>query len=113
MEEKEQITQQPALFNKEEYSFEEIYGGLKICVTPDHKFGTDAFLLSDFSQKRRNDTAIDLGTGCGIIPLRWFREMAAAPKISYWIFSPRRFGSLGKRWKPAGWGSGLFPWRRI
>lgn len=69
----------------EECSFEEIYGGLKICVTPDHKFGTDAFLLSDFAQVRRKDMAIDLGTGCGIIPLLWFREIEDAPQKAYGV----------------------------
>ncbi|WP_312643217.1 methyltransferase [Hydrogenoanaerobacterium sp.] len=55
------------------YTFEQLTAELSICVTPDHKFGTDAFLLSHFAQHRRKDVACDLGTGCGIIPLLWFR----------------------------------------
>lgn len=55
------------------YTFEQLTQELSICVTPDHKFGTDAFLLSHFAQHRRKDIACDLGTGCGIIPLLWFR----------------------------------------
>ncbi len=110
MEEKEQITQQLVLFNKEECSFEEIYGGLKICVTPDHKFGTDAFLLSDFSQIRRKDTAIDLGTGCGIIPLLWFREMADAPKIAYGVdIQPKAVWQFRQTVEACGLGQRLIP----
>ena len=66
-----------------EYTFEPLGERLKICVTPDHKFGTDAFLLSDFAAPRRRDTACDLGTGCGIIPALWFRREETSPKIAY------------------------------
>ncbi len=38
-----------------------------IYVSPEHKFGTDAFLLADFAQARQKDMVCDLGTGCGII----------------------------------------------
>ena len=61
------------------FSYETINGTLKICVSNEHKFGTDAFLLSDFAQVKRKDKCVDLGTGCGIIPLLWFREMEDAP----------------------------------
>ena len=66
-----------------EYTFEPLGERLKICVTPDHKFGTDAFLLSDFAAPRRRDIACDLGTGCGIIPALWFRREETSPKIAY------------------------------
>ncbi len=66
-----------------EYTFEPLGERLKICVTPDHKFGTDAFLLSDFAAPRRRDIACDLGTGCGIIPVLWFRREETSPKIAY------------------------------
>ena len=65
------------------FTFETINKTLHICVSPEHKFGTDAFLLSDFAGIRRKDMAIDLGTGCGIIPLLWFREMEDAPKEAW------------------------------
>ena len=52
-----------------EYTMEQLSDTLSICVTKDHRFGTDAFLLSDFAAPRRRDLACDLGTGCGIIPL--------------------------------------------
>lgn len=70
---------------EEDFSYELINGKLKICTSPEHKFGTDAFLLSDFAQVRRKDRCVDLGTGCGIIPLLWFREMEAAPQVAYGV----------------------------
>ena len=53
--------------------WESLGEGLEIAISPAHKFGTDAFLLADFSQPRRGETACDLGTGCGIIPMLWMR----------------------------------------
>lgn len=34
-----------------------------------YRFSIDAVLLADFAQPREADTVLDLGTGCGIIPL--------------------------------------------
>ena len=50
-------------------SFEKLQNGIEICVTKEHKFGTDAFLLADFAAPRHKDKVCDLGTGCGIIPI--------------------------------------------
>ncbi|MEM1486299.1 methyltransferase [Oscillospiraceae bacterium PP1C4] len=66
-----------------DYTFEPLSEQLKLCVTPEHKFGTDAFLLSDFAAPRRKDTACDLGTGCGIIPALWFRKEDTSPRLAY------------------------------
>lgn len=46
-------------------------GGVKIYVSEMHRYGTDALLLADFAAAVKFDTACDLGTGCGIIPLVW------------------------------------------
>ena len=46
-------------------------GGKVIYVSDSHTFGTDAVLLADFATARKRDNALDLGTGCGIIPLLW------------------------------------------
>lgn len=46
--------------------------GVFVYVSKHHTFGTDAILLADFANPK-NDTAVDLGTGCGIIPLLWLR----------------------------------------
>lgn len=47
---------------------------LRVCVSPIHKFGTDAFLLADFAGARRKDLCADLGTGCGIIPMILYKK---------------------------------------
>lgn len=46
-------------------------GGTPVYIDRLHRFGTDAMLLSDFCNTHRLWTACDLGSGCGIIPLRW------------------------------------------
>lgn len=51
------------------YRFEALSDTIRVCVSPEHRFGTDAFLLADFAAPRHKDTVCDLGTGCGIIPL--------------------------------------------
>lgn len=57
---------------KLEYNAEFLSGGTRVYVSKVHRFGTDAMLLSHFCNLRRNEDGCDLGTGCGIIPLRWF-----------------------------------------
>ncbi len=39
-----------------------------------HSFGTDAVLLANFANAKKNDRAIDIGTGCGIIPFLCLRD---------------------------------------
>lgn len=56
---------------------EHLGGGIRVIVSEEHTFGTDALLLADFSMPRRKDIACDFGTGCGIIPFFWLRESAA------------------------------------
>jgi len=53
---------------------ETLGNGIGVIVSEEHTFGTDAMLLAYFANARRNDTACDLGTGCGIIPLLWKRD---------------------------------------
>lgn len=48
---------------------EPIGGGILVYTSEEHRFGTDAFLLTAFSHYKQKDTAVELGTGCGIIPL--------------------------------------------
>lgn len=45
-------------------------------VSQHHTFGTDAVLLRHFSNPKKKDRLIDLGTGCGIIPLLMLRDGA-------------------------------------
>ena len=53
---------------------EPLGGGFFVYVSPRHTFGTDAVLLADFASARKKDTLVDLGTGCGIIPLLMLRD---------------------------------------
>ncbi len=64
-----------------EYKYEKLTDKIYVCASSDHRFGTDAFLLADFSQYRSKDKACDLGTGCGIIPLIMQKKMP--PKVTY------------------------------
>lgn len=57
-----------------EYNFERLSDNIKIAVSSDHTFGTDAVLLSDFAKIKYKDKALDMGTGCGIIPFLWLRD---------------------------------------
>ena len=66
-----------------DYSFEKLRNQVEICVSDEHKFGTDAFLLADFAAPRHKDKVCDLGTGCGIIPL--LMQISFEPKIIYGV----------------------------
>lgn len=57
--------------------------GIKIYVSDDHRFGTDAFLLADYAAVRPSHKVCDLCTGCGIIPLIMCRKNP--PKEIYGI----------------------------
>lgn len=48
---------------------ERLNDDIVVCVSEDHRFGSDAFLLCDFACPRSKDRVWDLGTGCGIIPM--------------------------------------------
>ena len=43
-----------------------------------YRFSVDALLLADFATIRKGDRVVDLGTGCGIIPLLLLRSRGAA-----------------------------------
>ena len=57
--------------------------GIKIYVSDDHRFGTDAFLLADYAGAYPSHKVCDLCTGCGIIPLIMCRKNP--PKEIYGI----------------------------
>ncbi len=61
------------------YTFERLSDDIKIAVTSAHTFGTDAVILAYFAKPKRRDTALDMGTGCGIIPLLWLRDKGQSP----------------------------------
>lgn len=66
-----------------EYSFESLRNEIEICVSEDHKFGTDAFLLADFAAPRHKDKVCDLGTGCGIVAV--LMHISFSPKMIYGV----------------------------
>lgn len=47
-----------------------------MAATKAHCLQTDAMLLADFAFPKRGERVADLGTGCGIMPLLWFRDSA-------------------------------------
>lgn len=64
-----------------EYKIEKLTEKIVVCASEEHRFGTDAFLLADFSRYRQKDKVCDLGTGCGIIPL--IMQKSRPPQIIY------------------------------
>ena len=62
------------------YTFEPLGKSLSVCVSAEHTFGTDAFLLSAFASVKAREAVCDLGTGCGIIPILWFRPGHTPPQ---------------------------------
>ena len=61
---------------------EELCGGTAVFVSTAHRFGTDAMLLSHFCRVHRAERAADLGSGCGIIPLRWHDAGHRGPALA-------------------------------
>ena len=61
---------------------EVLYGGTAVNVTATHRVNTDAMLLSHFCRIHRTDRACDLGSGCGIIPLRWHDAGHRGPALA-------------------------------
>lgn len=55
-------------------NLERLSDDIYIEVTKEHTFGTDALLLSYFAKPKIKDSALDMGTGCGIIPFLWLRK---------------------------------------
>ncbi|MBR1482837.1 MAG: methyltransferase [Ruminococcus sp.] len=57
-----------------ESRLEPLGGGMHVWVSDAHHFSTDTILLAHFSQPKGRKQCVDLGTGCGTIPLLWLRE---------------------------------------
>ena len=55
--------------------------GFYVNVTPHHTFGTDAVVLRHFANPKLRDKLVDLGTGCGIIPLLMLRDNAVKSAV--------------------------------
>lgn len=52
---------------------EPLGNGLEIYVTDSYHFSTDTILLADFSKLNGHKKCVELGTGCGTIPLLWYK----------------------------------------
>lgn len=61
------------------YTYERLSDKIDIAVSREHTFGTDAVLLSSFAKAKYRDISLDMGTGCGIIPLLWLRNEIKNP----------------------------------
>lgn len=48
--------------------------GIKIFISDEYKFSTDTILLSNFCNAKRGSEILDIGTGCGTIPLLLCRD---------------------------------------
>lgn len=57
---------------------EPLGGGVQIYVTEIHHFSTDTILLAHFAAAKNGDRVVELGTGCGTIPLLIIRDCAPA-----------------------------------
>jgi tRNA1(Val) A37 N6-methylase TrmN6 len=77
----------------DDFSFEELGRGYRICISTEHRFGTDAFLLADFARPRHKDAVCDLCTGCGIIAMIMHRNFQ--PKKLYAVeIQPKAYEQL-------------------
>lgn len=54
-----------------EHSTEILYNKTNVYCSAVHRFGSDALLLARFCEPKRNQTAADLCSGCGIVALEW------------------------------------------
>ncbi len=59
---------------KQEEKFEVIGEKYFVAISKEHRFGTDSFLLVDFSNILRKDVVADFGTGCGIISILIYKK---------------------------------------
>lgn len=57
-----------------DFEFESLGDGIDICISSEHRFGTDAFLLADFASPRNKDMVCDLCSGSGIVALLMIRN---------------------------------------
>ena len=58
-------------------SLEPLGSGVEVYVTDAHHFSTDTILLAHFAAVKNSERVVELGTGCGTIPLLLIRGGAA------------------------------------
>ena len=64
-----------------DFTFESLGDDIEICISDEHRFGTDAFLLADFAKARHKDLCADFCTGSGIIALLLYKYYK--PRLTY------------------------------
>lgn len=55
-------------------SLQPLGNGVEVIVSDMYHFSTDTILLSDFASPKPGDSVVELGTGCGTMPLLWTRQ---------------------------------------
>ena len=55
----------------ENLHWEPLAPACRVLVSREHTFNTDTILLAHFAAPKHKERCIDLGTGCGTIPLLW------------------------------------------
>lgn len=80
---------------KENEELQPLGRGINVIVSDEHHFFTDTILLADFSKPLKRETAVDLGTGCGTIPLLWNRENP--PKHTYAVEIQKNGADMAQR----------------
>ncbi len=58
---------------KEFEKLEPLGNGVSIIVSDSYHFSTDTILLANFATVKESDKIVELGTGCGTMPLLWTR----------------------------------------
>ena len=61
-------------------SIESFSEKIKVITSKEHTFGTDTMLLADFSMPKKFEVAVEIGTGCGAIPMYWL-SMTEVKKV--------------------------------
>lgn len=59
---------------KENEKLEPLGNGVEIIVSDSYHFSTDTILLANFANPKKSDYVVELGTGCGTMPLLWTRD---------------------------------------
>ena len=63
-----------------EQNIEKFSEKIKVVTSKKYTFGTDTMILADFSMPKKHETIVEIGTGCGAIPLYWL-SMTEVKKV--------------------------------
>ena len=74
---------------------EPLGSGVEVFVTDTHHFSTDTILLAHFSAPKNGERIVELGTGCGTIPLLMIRDRVPE-SITAIDIQPEAIGLLKK-----------------